>query len=341
MEKEYNQQQKYREWLEQSHRFASTVAGILIECQEQSRRFNEDMNKLFEDGKEDFNIINSDARKSANKIFEECYRKEQEEKEKIEREYQLKCEEIKAGRAKFRVENIEKAFQIAKISAFSKIKERLRSLPKISKSCKTNRIPRPLWSIIIEYCDPASRCKLEKVCRLLFHLANEICPACTLSIGSEICCNFWKSQSIIRRIDIKYEDANCMYIKRVVLQNIEINVFERNLYFIRKNTCDRDLHFWEPKNDDKKYIVCRYCRKGAQIKEICGAQCRSHGELCITKGSKFPACNNHKCICCIASPEIASAFRTMDAIYLDCRKVVINKGGKKNLNELEFKVKLA
>jgi len=131
-----------------------------------------------------------------------------------------------------------------------------------------------------------------------------------------------------------------MYIKRVVLQNLEIKEFERNLYFIRENTCDRDLHYWEYQQEDKKYIVCRYCRKGAQIKEICGKQCETHGELCITKSPRYPACNRHKCLRCIASSEVVAAFRTMDAIYSDCRKVMINKGGKKNLHELEFKVKL-
>jgi len=66
------------------------------------------MNHLIENGKEVFNTVNSDARCSANEIFEECYSKQQAEQDKIFRDYQLRCEEIKLGRVKFRVENLNK-----------------------------------------------------------------------------------------------------------------------------------------------------------------------------------------------------------------------------------------
>jgi len=265
---------------------------------------------------------------NASKAAKECLENQRAEKLQIEKEHLERIRKIKSRSKE------TNHFESQVKTQFQKLPVKLRTQVKIPERGKTNRIPRPVWGIIIEYCDASSRAKLEKVCRLLYQLCNQECRNCTSEEGSQICTSFWKQQALTHKVEFGHSEANCYFIKRVVLQNLAWKRFQVNLYCLRENSCSKGLHFWEDVKN-KGILGCVYCRKGAG-RNACAKLCSVHKNPC---GKPSP-CSAHRCFECSASTEVLRAHKLMQGIFDDCSEVRMNMNGSKQCHALVFKANL-
>lgn len=190
--------------------------------------------------------------------------------------------------------------------AFENSKAKNRKMIRVGEKWKSSLIPRPVWGIILEFCDPIGIAKLERVCRMLFLLVNPRC-GCTEIKGSSSCKSLWRKFPYPEGAK-KYEDSNCAYIKRVILRDYMPLVLSKNIEKVKNISCKQNAHNWEVHPENPNIIRCPSCHKGAKRNVYCPSICQLHNKMCLNEYSKFVVCRSHSCIACrvpLVFPHVA------------------------------------
>lgn len=206
------------------------------------------------------------------------------------------------------------------VSNFAKLKLKNRKVIKISKKWKANKIPRPVWGIIFEYCDNLVLAKMERVCKSFFLLINPLCD-CTEIKGDPLCKSVWMS-SVNQDIKERYPDGNCSYFRRVALREKMTDLFMRSLESIKESACKKGTHDWEVNPTNTNFYRCPSCFKGAKKTEFCDDVCTEHKKICQNEVSKFSICRKHACIIC-RFPNLISSCRIVSFIKEACASYVV------------------
>lgn len=253
-----------------------------------------------------------------NQIHYQAMNKASETMNRIMAEEEKKIAEIRSMKLPTSISNPVKPVEA--ISNFVKLKPKYRKVIKISKNWKANKIPRPVWGIIFEYCDNLSLAKLERVCKSFFLLINPLC-ACTDAKGDPSCRSIWM---ISANADIKekYPDGNCCFFRRVAIREKTTFLFIRNLQYIKEVGCNRGAHDWEVNPTNENFFRCPSCFKGAKRNEFCKEFCCEHKKNCQNEVGKFSICRNHACIIC-RFPELSNSCRIVGYIKEACSSYVV------------------
>jgi hypothetical protein len=182
---------------------------------------------------------------------------------------------------------------------------------------KPNKIPRPVWGIILEFSGPVLRSKLERVCKMLYLLINPICK-CTDTTVDMNCKSQWRDF-----VSIDRQDANCSYIKRLVLRENIVSVLSGNLKIVKSLSCKQNLHDWEVNPSNKNMIRCVSCTGWAKRLEYCPGYCPVHLKICLNEFNKFLVCRAHTCIAC-RIPEISRPVIIINLILQECKNYTLH-----------------
>jgi hypothetical protein len=216
---------------------------------------------------------------------------------------------------------------------------RFRRVPKVSTSCKSQKLPRPVWNIICEMLDPLARCKFERVCRLFYHIANPACQ-CTCSSRHSECKSMWYSYGAKLAVRPVHDQANCILVKNKILQYYGRIEFLNKLNLIREIGCGANMHAWETNPTNESYVRCAFCRTGLSKDKICGVICINHKLFCNEKKSKFFTCSSHRCSECTGPYLLKKAYSMMRKLSSECKEISINIGGKRNSHKISYKIEL-
>ena len=181
---------------------------------------------------------------------------------------------------------------------------------------RPNRLPRPIWGIIISYSDSTTLFRLESLCKMLYLLINPLCN-CTDTTGFAPCQSLWRTFSTEIPADI-----SCIHIKKGIFRESTTAVLIKHLEEVKRLSCNRNLHSWEIHPSNPNVIRCRCCTKGAKRNEYCSGNCEVHGKMCLNENLRFTICRNHTCIVCQV-PQIERSVRVISQIFSECSQFTI------------------
>lgn len=217
-------------------------------------------------------------------------------------------------------------------SPFLKLRLSLRKQVRVSKSWKANKIPRPVWGLIFEYCDEMTTAKMERVCKSFFLLINPLCE-CSNEKGDPNCKSFWKF-SARQQVKEKFEDANCSYFRRSVMRDFASVVFGNTVEMIKAAACVKGIHDWQVSDENSGFLRCPYCTRGCKRQGVCSGTCAVHDKSCVNEARIYKTCPSHSCIVCVNS-QLSRLFEILNLIKNECSEFTIYPKVK-----LTFKTKI-
>lgn len=175
---------------------------------------------------------------------------------------------------------------------------------------KANRLPRPIWGIIISFSDATTLIKLEKLCKMLYLLINPLC-SCSKKIGHADCQSTWRVFCEIN------SNLSCKVLKRKFAEECTVMVITKHLKIVKDLSCSQNLHDWEPHPQNPNIIRCCCCAKGAKRSDFCAGVCELHSKICTSENLKYSICRNHICLTC-KLPQISNSLSVIKQILSTC-----------------------
>ena len=145
----------------------------------------------------------------------------------------------------------------------------------VRKKHTKSRFPKPLWEIIISYCEITTCIVLEKVCSMFFSILN-----------SE---SRWRTYAEYLGASQRQLSMDCAFLRKLSLQLETQQALDYHLNYLKSTLCRNNLHCCE-ELPNKRFYGCFYCRKGFSKNSYCSQKCQ-HGFMChLSQTHSFHLC---------------------------------------------------